>query len=71
LFGVVIHATSEHKWMVHFDNGTQCECTSNTLTITDASSSLPGYPSSSLAAWAAAKREDNSKEMRMSGRNAR
>ena len=27
--------------MVHFNNGTQHECTSNTLTITDASSSLP------------------------------
>jgi hypothetical protein len=41
LFGVVVSATGEHKWMVHFDNGEQHECTSNTLVVAPASASLP------------------------------
>ena len=74
LFGVVMHATGKHKWMVHFNNGTQHECTSNTyhyrcLFLSPSHSFRPSIPHLPQQPGSSKERGTNSKKMRMSRRN--
>ena len=41
LFGTVLRAVADHRWIVDFDNGLQRECASNTLTVVASAASLP------------------------------
>jgi len=71
LFRVAVEVMGNHKWMVHFDDGTQCECISNTLVVAPVSSSLPpeGFRPQLphfLAAWAAT-REGEAEQRQGSG----
>jgi len=41
LYGHVAAAGGDHQYMIHFDNGIQHECASNTLVVEAANASLP------------------------------
>ena len=43
LFGFVKAVVDQHKYLVHFDNGTELECFANNLRVKAASASLPPF----------------------------